>query len=498
MSGAGGLPLPARVFVAVVVVPGLVLLAVRVPEALRWSPGELFGALLLAAAVAVADQFTVEIPHADEKEHFALTDAMWVAGIMLAPGSVVVAGVALGTLLAQTTQQWAAHKVAFNVAQVVIAITAAEQLYGALGPGSPSEPPAWAAATVAMVVCHLINAGTVAMVIALARRDSFRRVLLGPIRVDILHWTGNVATGILAAVVWDANPAAVLILLLPLTLLYWAYRGWVASLRHQEEMTAMAATADVIAREWDLAKRLPEPGGQDATAALAQTLNRMLARLETAFDRERRFIREASHELRTPVTISRGHLEVLDDGSDLDEMRQAVDVVLDELRRISRLLDDMTTLARVDHPRFLSPEPIELDGFLADVAVKAVPLLNGRLRTQAPPPGAVATADPQRLTQALLNLLQNAAVHGRGDTPVDLRVVAEPEAWRFEVDDHGGGIRPGEEELIFRSFARGETSASGSGLGLAIVRSIAGVHGGAAGVDNRPGEGARFWVRVPR
>jgi signal transduction histidine kinase len=105
-------------------------------------------------------------------------------------------------------------------------------------------------------------------------------------------------------------------------------------------------------------------------------------------------------------------------------------------------------------------------------------------------------ADPQRLTQALINLLQNAAVHGRGDRPVELRVAEGAGVWRFEVADRGGGVPSGEEERLFRPFDRA-SRAPGSGLGLAIVRGIAEAHGGRAGVDNRPGEGATFWITVP-
>ena len=105
-------------------------------------------------------------------------------------------------------------------------------------------------------------------------------------------------------------------------------------------------------------------------------------------------------------------------------------------------------------------------------------------------------ADPQRLSQALINLLQNAALHAPGAEPVELRVVGRPGEWRFEVADRGGGIPPGEEERLFRPFNRA-SRAPGSGLGLAIVRGIAEAHGGRAGVDNRPGEGATFWITVP-
>jgi signal transduction histidine kinase len=107
------------------------------------------------------------------------------------------------------------------------------------------------------------------------------------------------------------------------------------------------------------------------------------------------------------------------------------------------------------------------------------------------------TCDPQRLSQAVLNLLQNAALHGGVDAPVRLGAHPFGAGWRITVSDQGGGVPEADVDKIFRPFARGASRAPGSGLGLAIVRGIAEAHGGRAGLDNRPGEGATFWVTVP-
>jgi signal transduction histidine kinase len=223
----------------------------------------------------------------------------------------------------------------------------------------------------------------------------------------------------------------------------------------------------------------------------------MLERLEAAVRRERRFMSEASHELRTPITISRGYLEVLRPDAPAHEIRETVHVVVDELSRMGRIVDDITTLMRSEDPTFLRREEVQLDRFLDDVAMKAAPLVDGRLRLLPPQEGLAARIDPQRLTQALINLLQNAVVHTRGDGPIDLGVRVKRDVWRFEVADRGGGLPAGEEESVFRPFHRAGATVPGSGLGLAIVRGIAEAHGGAAGVDNRPGAGATFWIEVP-
>jgi signal transduction histidine kinase len=106
-------------------------------------------------------------------------------------------------------------------------------------------------------------------------------------------------------------------------------------------------------------------------------------------------------------------------------------------------------------------------------------------------------ADPQRLAQAVVNLLQNAADHAQGDGPVGLRVHAGPASWRFEVADDGGGLPPGDEQAVFEPFRTG-SAREGTGLGLSIVRGIARAHGGEAGAVNRPGHGVTFWIRIPR
>jgi two-component system, OmpR family, sensor kinase len=324
------------------------------------------------------------------------------------------------------------------------------------------------------------------------------RVLAAPIHVEgqrvgeaaAVHLTEDDRDEVLGALAIVLGVGAVALLAASLI-------AWISVGRLLRPLKEIAGAADAISREGDLARTIPDGGRRDEVGVLAAAFNRMLARLDAAFRRERLFISEASHELRTPITICRGHLEVLGPDPEPEDVRNAVDVVVDELGRLGRIVEEMTTLARVDDPDFLRPTEISLHDFMDGVGVKAEPLLDGRLAVEPPPPGAVVEADPERLTQALLNLLTNAAVHGDGG-PIDLRVVAEPEAWRFEVSDEGGGLRPGEEATIFRPFHRGRTRAGGRGLGLAIVKGIAEAHRGAAGVENRPGRGATFWIRVPK
>jgi signal transduction histidine kinase len=211
-----------------------------------------------------------------------------------------------------------------------------------------------------------------------------------------------------------------------------------------------------------------------------------------------RFLSAVSHELRTPITICRGHLEVLEDEADEREVQAVKEMLVDELDRMGRLVEDLTTLAWADDRALLRLESLPLDSFLSSITAKAETILGDRMRVESRIRGATLRADPQRLTQALLNLLQNAAHHAKGEQPVCFRVRAESSSWRFEVADEGGGLRPGDEQVIFEPFSTGSSRAGGTGLGLSIVGGIARAHGGESGVVNRPGRGATFWIRIPR
>lgn len=490
------LPRAARFLIVAFALAGALIVAVRLPDVADWSWGSAGICLGLAAAVVVAQQFTIPIRHGGETENLDTTDAVWAAGLLLAGASEVTLAVAVGIFAGQAARRWRLHKIAFNVGQDLVAITGALLVYEALAT-SAGEPQSWLAAALGMAVYFVVNAGTVAFVISLVERKAYRSVLIPSAGLNLAQWSANVGLGILVAVVIVDEPAVLPLLSVPLLLSYFAYRGWLREARERELMHELARTADAIYEEGDLARRLAGASNGDV-GQLRVTLNRMLDRLDAAFRRERQFISEASHELRTPITICRGHLEVLGENPTPDELAECVTLVVDELDRMGRIVDDMTTLARADTERFLRPETIPLDRFLADVAAKAGPLLNGRLRIIPALEGAAVEGDPQRLTQALINLLQNSAFHGREGCPVVLRVLEENGSWRFEVVDEGGGITLDPPERVFQPFSRGNTKQAGSGLGLAIVRKIAEAHGGAAGVDNRPGEGATFWIRVPK
>jgi signal transduction histidine kinase len=210
------------------------------------------------------------------------------------------------------------------------------------------------------------------------------------------------------------------------------------------------------------------------------------------------FLSAVSHELRTPITICRGHLDVLEDQPGHADVQGVKELLVNELDLMGRLVEDLVTLVQVGDRLVLRIESLPVNDFVSGIASAAAPILGDRLRVESDAvAGDTLRADPQRLTQALLNLLRNAADHGHGEGPVLLRAVSKPASWRFEVADEGGGLPPGEERVVFEAFSTGSAPTGRTGLGLSIVQRITRAHGGESGVSNRPGRGATFWIRIP-
>jgi two-component system, OmpR family, sensor kinase len=277
-------------------------------------------------------------------------------------------------------------------------------------------------------------------------------------------------------------------------LLLAAVVGWIAAARILRPIRNLTETARAIS-ETDLARRI-DVEGRDEVADLARTFNAMLDRLETAFATQRAFVDDAGHELRTPITIVRGHLELLDD--DPDERRRTVDLVTDELDRMSRIVDDLLLLAKLQRPDFLRPEPLDVEPFTHELFAKAQALERRDWRLAGNGDGRVV-ADGQRLTQAVMNLARNAAEHAGEDATITLGSRRRDGEVSFWVADSGPGIAVADHAAILERFARrgGRRRSDGAGLGLAIVRAMAEAHGGRVELDSRAGAGARFTLTIP-
>jgi two-component system OmpR family sensor kinase len=266
---------------------------------------------------------------------------------------------------------------------------------------------------------------------------------------------------------------------------------WLAAGRAVAPLHALAGTARNI-NDTDLSRRIPVRG-HDEIAGLGRTLNDMLDRLDYAFTSQRAFMADVSHELRTPITIIRGHLETL--GDDPDERREAMAIVADELDRMSRLVDDLLVLARASRPDFLRVEPLDLDLLTHDLFAKARRLGDREWGLDAVALGLLH-ADRQRVTQAIMNLADNAVRHTSEGDQITLGSSIDEREARIWIRDSGPGIGVADQRRIFERFAAGP-KRGGAGLGLAIVRAVAEAHGGHVELDSAPGHGATFTIVIP-
>jgi signal transduction histidine kinase len=280
-----------------------------------------------------------------------------------------------------------------------------------------------------------------------------------------------------------------------LTLLLVGLVGWQVSGRLLRPLRTLRETAQRIT-EADLSERIPVRGNDDLSE-LTRTFNDMLDRLEEAIDTQRRFLDDAGHELRTPLTIVRGHLEVVDPDDPADVAATRV-LLLDEIDRIGRMVDDLILLAKAQRPDFLSLQPVDLAGLTVTVLDKARMLGDRRWVLDDVAVGVVEV-DPERLTQAMLELATNAVKFSAAGSTVAVGSAIAADGVRLWVRDGGPGLAPGEVERIFARFSRGGAAGGvdGSGLGLSIVESIATAHGGGVEVDSTLGSGATFTIALP-
>nr|EIF89783.1 two-component system sensor kinase [Streptomyces tsukubensis NRRL18488] len=278
--------------------------------------------------------------------------------------------------------------------------------------------------------------------------------------------------------------------------------SWLVAGRILAPVRLVRQTAAAIG-ESDLTRRL-DVRGDDDVAALAHTFNHMLDRLERAFTTQRRFLDEVGHELRTPITVVRGHLELMGNGSgdwavEWDVTRA---LVVDELDRMSRIVDDLLLLARAERPDFLTVGETNLTDLIVDVVAKARALGNRHWRVAAVSEATVLV-DGQRLTQGLIQLAANAVRHTLDGDLIEMGSAVRDGRILLWVRDSGPGVGPVDRERIFGRFVQAGRVASpaqagtGIGLGLAIVREIAQAHGGTAWVEDAETGGARFVLDLP-
>ena len=341
--------------------------------------------------------------------------------------------------------------------------------------------------------------GAADRIIANGRRGAFRYAI---VRFkldgrDVWLQDGADARAVRGAI---ARLRASLLLILPLLLAGCALGGWWLAGRALVPIKELRARLDAIG-PGDLSARLDRGRARDEIARLAGAINELLARVETAARRERRFIADAAHELRTPLAVLRTGLEVaLGRERTAADYADALRAALDETIGLCAMAGDLLELARLDSAGLRSAAPVDLATLASEAMAALAPLAGGRRLSFSPPPAAsaIVTGDREQLRRVIVNLLDNAVKFTTDDGAIAVAVASGGDRARLTVRDDGPGVSDAELPRIFDRFYRGRSrSAPGAGLGLSLCREIAERHGGELAAENNPEGGARFTLSLP-
>ncbi|WP_434685389.1 sensor histidine kinase [Pseudanabaena minima] len=273
--------------------------------------------------------------------------------------------------------------------------------------------------------------------------------------------------------------------------------AWLTAGRILKPLQSLTKAARSIS-ESDLTQRIVIKGNGEVME-LANTFNDMMERLERAFTNQRQFTNDIGHELRTPITIIRGHLELM--GDDPQEQREAIALVIDELDRMASLVNDLILLAKSEQPAFLRLESISLNLLMSELYAKSQAIAPRQWQLNAISDGQIY-GDRYRITQAVMNLVLNATLHTHPSDRIILGAAITNTEVQIWVEDTGEGISLEDQPHIFKRFSRGNhhqiRGADGSGLGLAIAQSIVHAHGGSIRLQSNLGTGSTFTVVLPK
>lgn len=272
--------------------------------------------------------------------------------------------------------------------------------------------------------------------------------------------------------------------------------GWFVAGRLLKPLRRLRETASRITAS-DLSERIPVSGNDDLSR-LTITVNEMLDRIDDSVRSQHQLLDDVRHELKTPITIIRGHLELtaVDEPEDVAATR---DLVIEELDRMTSLVDDIEQLAGSESFR-LELAPVEVRELLEQIYLKCQALSDHEwhLTDEAAQLNVWAIIDPARITQAMLQLADNASKYSPTGSKITIGAGATPSQVRLWVEDQGPGIPDHLQQRIFERFGRVDTGRGidGSGLGLPIVQAIATSHGGTVSLDTSP-QGSRFTMTLP-
>ena len=422
-----------------------------------------------------------------------------VVAVALTIGAIVLVAAARSTMVNEETES--AHKQAAEIvgqlesgrAPVLEVAGSDEQLVqvvtpaGAVVASSPNvagEPAVGrlAPGQSASVITPLDNDPFVAVAETAQTADGQRIVLVARALVDVLDTTTAITR--------------LLIFGVPVMVAVVALTTWFAVGRALRPVEAIRREVDEISAA-QLHRRVPQPNTKDEIGRLAATMNRMLERLESARNSQRRFVSDASHELRSPITTIRHHSEVALAHPDRMTQSELAEVVLAEQQRMQKLVEDLLLLARADEHVPASRAAVDVDDLVFEEADRLRSTTSKRVDTSGVGAARVR-GDADALRRAVRNLGENAARHAKGR--VEIALVDGGDDVVLSVDDDGPGIPESERDRVLQRFVRLDEARSrddgGSGLGLSIVDEVVSAHGGTLSIGQSPLGGARVQVTL--
>ncbi|HCT89869.1 MAG TPA: sensor histidine kinase [Lachnospiraceae bacterium] len=303
-------------------------------------------------------------------------------------------------------------------------------------------------------------------------------------------------------VVQNSTLIQISVIFLPLLVLLASVGGYWIAARALGPIQEISRTADQIGRENDLKKRINLGGGEDELHRLADSFNDMFEKLDEAFEAERQFTSNASHELRTPMSVIMAQCEyTLEEPRSAKEYEEALRVIQRQSRKMSGLINDMLDFARLDnHPERYGKEDIDMTELVSSVCTDMALVREKSISLQFDVKDGVGFyGNRELLSRLLVNLISNAYRYGRENGHIFVRLRTGETELYLSVSDDGIGIRGEEQQKIFRRFYQADNSRSGVGLGLGLsmANEIARFHGGNISVESVPGEGSVFTLTVP-
>ena len=232
------LPRAVKILIGTAIVFGAACVAIRIPEIVTWELADVLGVVAIAALTIAAERCSIPLRSGSETVNFALTDGVWAGALLLVSPAVLTVAVLLGVGVGQTLNRWKPYKIAYNVSQFLVGITLAEAAFSILrtwGDG-PTDPILWAGVLGAMYITFAVNATAIMLVVSMVEGTRFLDLFRLPLSLNVVHWLGNMALGILGAILWTFEPAALLLMIAPVVLTFTTYRRWVESIRERDQL----------------------------------------------------------------------------------------------------------------------------------------------------------------------------------------------------------------------------------------------------------------------